>query len=61
MTSQPLETIPEEPTPTPAPVTADPPKNQTRQEPRARCKRQEAGRTQPPGKRSQEEGRSRGC
>ena len=59
MTSQPLETITEEPTPTPAParVTADPPKTKPAKNPGARCKRQEAGRTQPPGKRSPEKGR----
>ena len=35
MTSQPLETIPEEPTPTPAParVTADPPKTKPAKNP----------------------------
>ena len=33
MTSQPLETIPEEPTPTPARVTADPPKTKPAKNP----------------------------
>ena len=54
MTSQPLEPIPEAPTPAPAParVTADPPKTKPAKNPGARGKRQEAGRTQPHGKRS---------
>ena len=68
MASQPLETIPEEPTPeptppnspTPARATTDPPTNHTRQAPRARGEWQEACRTQPPGKGGQEKGRSRG-
>ena len=69
MASQPLETIPEEPTPAPTPpnsptparVTADPPTNQARQEPRARGEWQEACRTQPPGQGGQEPGKGRGC
>ena len=65
MTSQPFETIPEEPTPTPTPaparVTADPPKTKPAKNPGRVASGKRLAERNRPGKRSQEKGRSRVC